>query len=255
MFGNEIEAVGNTAKGKVRLLEKNPTGYLLMSFLAGLYIALGSILMGFVGGCLTGTPAQKLVCGIVFSVGLCFVTMGGAELFTGNNFVMAVGSLTKAVSWAQTVKLWIVCYIGNLLGSIVGAAIFTATGIPGSGDVGTFFANAAANKMSGAAGNLLAKGILCNILVCIAIWCGAKLKSEGAKIAMNFCCVTTFVTCGFEHSVANMTFLSIGLMNPHEAAVNLGGFFYNLGIVTLGNMIGGILFVAVPYYLIAKDKK
>jgi nitrite transporter NirC len=255
MFGNEIEAVGNTAKGKVRLLEKNPLGYLLMSFLAGLYIALGSILMGFVGGCLTGMPAQKLVCGIVFSVGLCFVTMGGAELFTGNNFVMAVGSLTKAVTWGQTVKLWIVCYIGNLLGSIVGAALFTATGIPGSGDVGTFFANAAANKMSGAAGNLLAKGILCNILVCIAIWCGAKLKSEGAKIAMNFCCVTTFVTCGFEHSVANMTFLSIGLMNPHEATVTLGGFFYNLGIVTLGNMIGGILFVAVPYYLIAKEKK
>lgn len=254
MFKNEIEAVGNTAKGKVGLLEKNPLGYVIASFLAGLYIAFGSILMGFVGGCLTGQPAQKLVCGIVFSVGLCFVTMGGAELFTGNNFVMSVGSMTKAVSWGQTIKLWVVCYLGNLVGSVVGAAIFTMTGIPAGGDVGAFFANAAANKMAGTPANLFAKAILCNILVCIAIWCGAKLKSEGAKIAMNFCCVGTFVTCGFEHSIANMTFLSIGLMNPQGAAVSLGGFFYNLGIVTLGNMVGGILFVAVPYYLISRDK-
>ncbi|MDY3251197.1 MAG: formate/nitrite transporter family protein [Candidatus Choladocola sp.] len=255
MFKNEIEAVGNTAKGKVNLLEKNAAGYVLMSVLAGLYIGLGSILMGFVGGCMMGQPAQKLVCGIVFSVGLCFVTMGGAELFTGNNFVMAVGSMTKAVTWAKTIKLWVVCYVGNLIGSVIAAGVFTLTGIPGSGDVGTFFANAAASKMTGAPMNLFAKGILCNILVCIAIWCGAKLKSEGAKIAMNFCCVATFVTCGFEHSIANMTFLSIGLMNPHEAVVNLGGFFYNLGIVTLGNMVGGILFVAVPYYLISRDKQ
>jgi nitrite transporter NirC len=254
MFKNEIEAVGNTAKGKIGLLEKNPLGYVAASFLAGLYIAFGGILMGVVGGCLTGQPMQKLACGLVFSVGLCFVTMGGAELFTGNNFVMAIGSITKAVTWAQTVKLWVVCYLGNLVGSIFGAAIFTMTGIPGSGDIGTYFANAAATKMAGTPAALFSKAIFCNILVCVAIWCGAKLKTEGAKIAMNFCCVTTFVTCGFEHSVANMTFLTIGLMNPQGAAITLGGFFYNLIIVTLGNMVGGILFVAVPYYLIAKEK-
>lgn len=254
MFKDDFNAVANGAKAKVNLLENNPVGYVIAAIMAGLYIALGSILMGFVGGCLTGQPAQKLVCGIVFSVGLCFVTMGGAELFTGNNLVMAVGSLKKTVSWAQTIKLWVICYLGNLVGSVVAAAIFTMTGIPGSGDVGAFFANAAANKMAGTPANLFAKAILCNILVCIAIWCGTKLKSEGAKIAMNFCCVGTFVTCGFEHSIANMTFLSIGLMNPQGAAVSLGGFFYNLAIVTLGNMVGGILFVALPYYFISKEK-
>ena len=254
MFRNEIDAVGNAAKGKINLLEKNPAAYLLMSVLAGVYIAFGSILMGFVGGYMAGQPAQKLVCGTIFSVGLCFVTMAGAELFTGNNFVMAVGGMTKSVAWGKIIKLWIVCYIGNLIGSVLTAGIFTATGIPGSGEVNTFFANAAAAKVSGSAMNLLAKGVLCNILVCIAIWCGTKLKSEGAKMAMNFFCVGTFVTCGFEHSIANMTFLSIGLMNPHDAVVTLGGFAYNLGIVTLGNMIGGILFVAVPYFLISREK-
>ena len=72
---------------------------------------------------------------------------------------------------------------------------------------------------------------------------------------MAFCGVTTFVTCGFEHSIANMTFMTIGLLNPNGAAVSIGGFFYNLAIVTLGNMVGGILFVAVPYYLISRNKK
>jgi nitrite transporter NirC len=253
MFKNEIEAVGNTAKAKIGLLDRNLAGYVVASFLAGLYIGIGSIFMGITGSYMAGQPAQKLACGLVFSVGLCFVTMGGAELFTGNNFVMAVGAMTKAIAWGQAVKLWIVCYLGNLLGSVVTAALFTMTGLP-SGDVGTYFANVAATKMAGTPANLLAKAIFCNILVCVAIWAGAKLKSEGAKIAMNFCCVTTFVACGFEHSIANMTFLSIGLMNPLGASVSLGGFFYNLIIVTIGNMIGGIVFVAIPYYLIAREK-
>lgn len=254
MFRSEIEAVGNTAKNKVNLLEKNLVGYVLMSFLAGLYIAFGSILMGIVGGNMAGQPAQKLVCGIIFSIGLCLVTVAGAELFTGNNFVMAIGSLTKSVSWGKTIKLWVVCYLGNLLGSVAGAALFMATGILSTEAVNAFFTSTALAKVTGTPGNLFAKAIFCNILVCLAIWCGAKLKSEGAKLAMNFCCVGTFVTCGFEHSIANMTFLSIGLMNEHEAAVNFGSVCYNLGIVTLGNMVGGILLVAVPYFLIAGKK-
>lgn len=253
MFKNEIEAVGNTAKGKLKLLENNMTGYLLMAVLAGVFIGFGSIMMGIVGGLLAGQPAQKLICGIVFSVGLCLVTVAGAELFTGNNFVMAVGSFTKTVPWAKTIKLWVVCYIGNLIGSVATAVVFVLTGLD-TGDTGTFLSNAAAAKMAGTPLNLFTKAIFCNMLVCLAIWCGAKLKSEGAKIAMNFCCVATFVTCGFEHSVANMTFLTIGLMNPMEASVSIGGFFYNLLIVTAGNMVGGILFVALPYYLIAKEK-
>ena len=253
MFGTDIEAVSNTAKAKANLLKNDPLAYVIASVMAGLYIGFGCMIMGFEGGCLLGLPAQKLVSGIVFSVGLCFVTMGGAELFTGNNFVMSVGSMTKAVSWGRTCGLWAVCYLGNLAGSILAAWIFTLTGIPGSGDVGTFFANAAVAKATGAPMALFAKGILCNILVCIAIWCGARLKSEGAKIAINFCCVGTFVTLGFEHSVANMTFLSIGLMN--HADLTIGGAVYNLAVVTLGNMVGGILLMAVPYILISRTNR
>ena len=256
MYESDIDAVCSTAKKKIDFMDHNLRGMFLMSIMAGVYIALGSILMGVVGGVFTGGGAYstKLACGIVFSVGLCMVTMAGSELFTGNNFVLGVGGMSKAVSWGKVAKFWVICWIGNLVGSVISAAVFTMTGIPGSGDIGTFFANAASSKMAGTPANLFAKAILCNICVCVAIWCGTRLKTEIAKIMINFCCVTTFVTCGFEHSIANMTFLSIGLMNPNGFDVSLMGMIYNLVIVTLGNMVGGILFVAVPYTLTARHK-
>lgn len=254
MYLNDFNAVAGSAAAKADFLKKNPAGYVISSFLAGFFIAIGGILMGFVGGILTGLPAQKLVSGIVFSVGLCLVTMAGAELFTGNNMVMSIGSMQKTVTWGQTFRLWAVCYIGNLLGSVVAAVIFTLTAIPASGAVGEFFVNATMNKISGAPLALFAKGIMCNILVCLAVWCASRMKSEGAKIAMNFCCVGTFVTCGFEHCVANMSLLTIGYLNAGDAAITVGGMLYNLLVVTLGNMVGGILFVAVPYYFISREK-
>ena len=167
---------------------------------------------------------------------------------------MSIGSMQKTVTWGQTFRLWAVCYIGNLLGSVVAAVIFTLTAIPASGAVGEFFVNATVNKISGAPLALFAKGIMCNILVCLAVWCASRMKSEGAKIAMNFCCVGTFVTCGFEHCVANMSLLTIGYLNAGDAAITVGGMLYNLLVVTLGNMVGGILFVAVPYYFISREK-
>ncbi len=256
MYENDIVTVSTTAKNKAAFMDKNMLGFFLMSMMAGIYIAMGSILMGVVGGVFTGggAYATKLACGIVFSVGLCMVTMAGSELFTGNNFVMSVGGMSGVVAWGKIVKYWVICWIGNLAGSVLSAVIFTMTGIPGSGDIGAFFSSTAAAKMAGTPMNLFSKAILCNICVCVAIWCGARLKSEGAKLVMCFCCVTTFVTCGFEHSIANMTFLSIGLMNPNGAAVSLMGMIYNLVIVTLGNMVGGIVFVALPYYLTGKAK-
>lgn len=255
MYENDIMAMSTTAKNKANFMDNNMLGFFLMSMMAGAFIALGSMLMGVVGGTFTagGAYSTKLVNGLVFSVGLCMVTSAGSELFTGNNLVMSVGGFTKSVSWGKVVKYWVICWIGNLVGSVLFAAIFTLTGIPGSGDIGAFFASTAAGKVAGTPMNLFTKAIFCNICVCVAIWCGTRLKSEGAKLAMCLACVVTFVTCGFEHSVANMTFLSIGLMNQ-AADVAIGGVIYNLVIVTIGNVIGGVVFVALPYYLTAKAK-
>lgn len=256
MFSEEYNAVCNAAKGKINLLEKNPAGYVASAFMAGSFIALGSILMGVVGGFFSasGSPATKLVTGLIFSIGLCFVFMAGAELFTGNNFVMGAASMKGAVPWSKTIKLWVVCYLGNLLGSVVLGSLFTMTGLMGTEEVATFLQNAAAAKIAGDPLNLFAKAILCNICVCLSVWCSIKMKTETGKILMAIAGVMTFVSCGFEHSVANMTFFTIGLLTPGSAAIHLGGVLYNLAIVTAGNIIGGVLFVAVPYYLIQKEK-
>ena len=95
---------------------------------------------------------------------------------------------------------------------------------------------------------LLLRAILCNILVCLAVWCAGKCRSESAKLIMIFWCLFAFITSGFEHSIANMTLLTIGLLEPAGQAVSIGGYFYNLAVVTVGNMIGGIVFVALPYF-------
>jgi nitrite transporter NirC len=257
MYESDIEAVSATAKKKADFMDHNMPGFFLMSMMAGIYIALGSMIMGVVGGVFTagGAYSTKLMCGLVFAVGLCIVTTAGSELFTGNNLVLSIGGFTGSVSWGKIVKYWAICWVGNLAGSVLSAVIFTMTGIPGSGDIGTFFANAAAGKVAGTPAALFSKAILCNICVCIAIWCGVRLKTETARLLLCLCCVLTFVTCGFEHSVANMTFLTIGLLNPGETAITIGGVIYNLVIVTLGNMVGGVVFVALPYYLTGKAKK
>ncbi len=96
---------------------------------------------------------------------------------------------------------------------------------------------------------LFIRGILCNILVCLAVWCSFRTTNDAAKLIMVFWCLFAFITCGFEHSVANMTQLTVALLDPAGQAVSLVGYFYNLITVTLGNMVGGICFVAVPYFL------
>ena len=109
-------------------------------------------------------------------------------------------------------------------------------------------------KMSAAPVALIARGALCNMLVCLAVWCGFRCKNEAAKLMMVFWCLFAFITTGFEHSIANMTLFTEVLLNPAGQAVSLGGAVYNLVMVTIGNMIGGIVFVALPYCAASKEQ-
>lgn len=254
MFEENYEAVTKAASTKVQFFKKNPGGYFILSSLAGMYIGFGILLIFTIGGMLTGQPYLKIVMGASFGIALSLVVFAGAELFTGNNMVMASGILMKTVSVRDACKLWVVCYLGNWFGSILLAVMYKMAGLA-SGNVGEFIASAAATKMNAPFVELFMRGLLCNILVCLAVWCGIKCKSESGKLIMIFWCLFAFITSGFEHSVANMTLLTIALLEPFEQAVSLGGYFYNLFVVTLGNMVGGILFVALPYYLVAKKKE
>jgi len=256
MFHDEFMNVCNAAKGKAALLKNNPLGYFISAMVAGLFIAFGGFVTFTIGAHLSaaGSTVTKVVMAFSFASALSLVVMAGAELFTGNNFVMSSASFAKEVSWAETVKLWVVCYIGNLVGSIFAAILFHLTAIP-TGIVGEYFATIAAGKMGGTPLNLFFKAILCNTLVCLAVWCGSKMKTESGKLIMIFWCIYVFMICGFEHSVANMTVMAVGLLDPcGVAGISIAGYAYNLLFVTLGNMIGGIFFVAWPYYMIQKKK-
>ncbi len=254
MYIEDFLAMCNAAKSKVAFLKNNPLGYFIASMLAGAFVGFGVLLVFSIGGMMSGVPYTKVIMGSSFGVALSLVIIAGAELFTGNNMVMVSGVLKKTITMLDAIKLWVLCWIGNLVGSILIALLFYWAGLA-SGNVGEFIASSAQAKMEVAFLPLLVRGILCNILVCLAVWCGFRCKSESGKLIMIFWCLFVFITAGFEHSIANMTLLSISLLSPMSATVSIVGFLYNLAVVTLGNMIGGIVFVALPYYMISNKKE
>lgn len=254
MFNDEFTAAANGAAGKLKLLNNNPLGYFMLSVLAGAYIGFGILLVFTLSGALDGAPYTKLVMGCCFGVALSLVIIAGAELFTGNNLVMTAGVLRKTVTIGDAAKLWVVCWIGNLVGSALLAVIFSLTGLYSNATLSAM-TGAAAGKMTAGFIPLLTRGMLCNTLVCLAVWCGFRAKSDAGKLIMVFWCLLAFFATGFEHSIANMTLLTLALINNGgNEAITMGGYWYNLVVVTLGNMLGAILFVALPYHLASKQK-
>ena len=254
MFNEEFTAVSNAAAAKRDLLKNDPAAYFILSVMAGMFIGFGVLLVFTLSGSLAGAPYTRLVMGCTFAVALSLVTIAGAELFTGNNLVMTAGMLKKTVSAADAAKLWLVCWTGNLCGSILLAVLFNATGLYSDATL-TAMTNTAAVKMTAGFVPLLTRGILCNMLVCLAVWSGFRCKSESGKLIMVFWCILAFFATGFEHSIANMTLLTLSLINNGgNEAISVGGYFSNLLVVTLGNMIGAIVLVALPYYMSAREK-
>ena len=253
MYKDELDAVCNASISKSNLINNNILGYFVSSMLAGIYVGLGILLIFSIGGLLGDFKGTKIIMGVSFGIALSLVVIAGAELFTGNNLVMTVGMLNKKVTFADTIKVWVVSYIGNLLGSIIVALLFYLAGLS-TGAIGDFIVKTTLTKMTLSPQALLFRGILCNTLVCLAVWCSFRCKSDSGKLIMIFWCLFAFITSSYEHSIANMTLMTVGLLTPSELNVTVGGYAYNLLFVTLGNMIGGICFVAVPYHLIARDK-
>ncbi len=254
MFKDEYKAMVTGAENKLAFLERNPLGYFLLSMLAGAYIGFGVILSNTIGSSLAGEPIAKLCSGLTFGIALSLVVICGAELFTGNNMVLFSSVLAKKKKMGDVAKLWVVCWLGNLCGAIILGGLYTLTGY-GAGDIGAFMATAAAAKMSAGPIALLSRGILCNILVCLAVWAGFRTKSDAAKLIMVLWCLLAFVSSGFEHSIANMTLFTIALLRMGAEDVSFVGAIYNLLIVTVGNIIGGAFFIAVPYFIASKDTK
>jgi len=252
MFKEEINKITETAEKKMRYMQASPWGYLVLSALAGIYVGFGIILIFSIGGPIHAGagPFLKLVMGASFGIALSLVIFAGSELFTGNNMVLLVGSLQNKIPTGLVMKSWLLCYLGNLIGSVLLAwMMFHADSLAESSK--NLVLQVSSMKMNTGAKELFIRGILCNWLVCLAVWLAVKIKSEAAKLIMIFWCLFAFISSGFEHCVANMTLLSLGLLLPHGAEISLAGFGYNLTWVTLGNIVGGALFVGMAYWFTA----
>ena len=257
MFREEYLTMCGSGIKKWDLLRSTPMAYLIASMVAGMFISFGSFVSMTIGGFATaaGSTSTKFLVSFTFAAALSLVIAAGSELFTGNNMVLAAASLNRDVAWRNTLLLWVVCYAGNLIGSWILVLIFQATGLTAANEaVAQFFASTAEAKIHQSALALFTKGILCNICVCLAVWCGIKLKNEAARLIMVTWCILIFMICSFEHSFANMSIIGVGLLNPCGLDITVPGYLRNLLFVSLGNIVGGAFFVALPYYLISRER-
>jgi formate transporter len=237
-----------------------------LAVLAGSFIGLGAEFCTLtITDTGLGFGLSKLLGGLAFSLGLILVVVAGAELFTGNNLIVMAwvgGKLTLG----QVMRNWVIVYVGNLVGSL-GAAILmylTRQWTFANYHVGATALNIANAKVNLSFTEGLARGILCNALVCLAVWLCLSGRSVMDKIMAILFPITAFVASGFEHSIANMYFVPMGLLLKGEPQVlaaagkvtsdlvnlNLQGFIANLISVTTGNIFGGGFMVAVVYWFI-----
>jgi len=227
-----------------------------LAILAGAFIALGSLF--FTVTMTTATTGQppafglmRLVGGLTFSLGLILVVVGGAELFTGNNLI-AMAWASGRVTTQQVMRNWGWVYLGNLVGAVGTVVLVWLAGVQtmGDGAVGETMVQIARSKIALDPVSALARGVLCNVLVCLAVWLCMGARTVTDKILAIVFPITAFVACGFEHSVANMYFLPIGvaLAAGTSAPLSVTGALSNLALVTLGNVLGGTVLVALVYW-------
>ena len=246
-----------------------------LAVLAGAFIGLGAmfattVLAGAEGVLPFGV--SRLLSGVVFCLGLILVVVGGAELFTGNNLMVMAWAAGK-VSPREMLRAWAIVYVGNFIGAVGTAGIVFLSGqyLSGKGSVAGVALTIATNKVSLSFEHGLFLGILCNVLVCLAVWLAYGARTTADKIMAIVFPVSAFVVAGFEHSVANMYFIPLGLIikawapaamwtqigatSVNYAALTWAGLVDNLIPVTLGNIIGGGGLVGLVYWLVYLRKR
>ncbi|ACV23522.1 Formate channel 1 [Slackia heliotrinireducens] len=259
----------NVAIGKTKL---TPLSTFALAVMAGMLIATGATFMLLVKGDTNlGFAASQLLGGLCFSLGLLCVIIAGAELFTGN-CLMVCAAADKKISWGAVLKNWGIVYVGNLVGSLLMVAILLGANYAGmaGGAVGDAMINVANSKISLSPSAIFFRGIMCNWLVCLAVWMGFAGRTVIDKVFTSIFPVMAFVACGFEHCVANMFFLPMGIaalntvgytgeIDPAKLdaimqTVTAGGACYNIALATLGNIVGGAILVGMIYW-VAYHKK
>ena len=228
---------------------------LILAVFAGAFIAFGAVASTASSATLSGGWAT-VVKSAVFPVGLILVVICGAELFTGNCLLLAP-AVGRDIKVTSLFKNWGIVYCGNIIGSVLIALIVVYSGIQsvaGSDAIKNACITVATNKCNMNFGIAILRAIPCNMLVCLAVWTAMSSKSVAGKILAIFFPIFAFVACGFEHSVANMYYLTAGLLSGSAEGLNIGNALLCLLSTTLGNIIGGAL-IAIPFHFLYRQKK
>jgi formate transporter len=243
-----VETVG-VAKAKLATLP-----LLMLGVLAGAFIGLGSMLFVIVRADPTlGPAASQIVGGVVFSLGLVLVTVAGAELFTGNNLLVMAWA-DGLIGSRDVLRNWLLVCAANFVGAAGLAVLVFASGhtAMAGGAIGRTVLRIALAKQDLPALEAFTRGVLCNVLVCMAVWMAMAGRSVVDRIAAVVFPVTAFVAAGFEHSIANMYLMPLAMLvqQPGGPAVTWGGMAANLAMVIAGNLLGGSVLVGLTYYVI-----
>jgi nitrite transporter NirC len=250
-----LEDQETSAVTKARAAKTSTGKYLATSAMAGAYVGVAVVLLVTVSASFVAakSPSAKLVQGAVFGVALTLVVFAGAELFTGNVMVMLQGLMRRRVRALDVVVVWVASLLGNLAGSLLFAALVNASGVltagATKGQQTIFMATLAGivkSKAGLSGGQLFMRSILCNMLVCLALWMAARTRSDAAKLICLWWALLAFIASGFEHSIANMTVFGLGIFG-HVPLASWAEMTRNLVFTVPGNVLGGGLLVGLAY--------
>ena len=247
------EMAAKAASLGVKKAHMNVASMFVLAVLAGSFIAFGAVFSTTLvagAGEFLSYGVTRLLAGLGFSMGLILVVIGGAELFTGNNLI-AMAWASRLISRREVMRNWCLAYVGNVAGCLgtVLLVVWADVGGLGNGAVGETVVRIARAKVELGPLEALARGILCNALVCLAVWLAIGARSVTDKILAIVFPVTAFVALGFEHSIANWFFLPFGYVLDGQGGVTAAAAARNLVLVTIGNLLGGTLLVASVYWV------
>lgn len=254
MYDKELDAFAEAAVSKYEKAKNSPIRYLMGAVIAGFFIVVAIIFSNVTAAVFyeKSPEVAKFFGAFLFPIAIVLIVFVGGDLFTGNTMTMAMGIYNKKVTLGNTLRVWVLSYIGNFIGAFVLGGLVVLSGSARE-ILTTYYEAIIPGKLELDPLTLFIRGILCNYLVCLAVFVGKKMETEIGKLVVMFCVITTFVIAGFEHCIANMgTFTIAGFLLGGLPAKQV---IINFVFVTLGNIVGGAFLLAWPFKFVSSKTK
>ncbi|TDR77918.1 formate/nitrite transporter family protein [Paludibacterium purpuratum] len=252
---NPLPYVVAESARKRQVMNSSPLRYFLSAVMAGGLIAVVLIVSLLLGQALhlAGSPMYYAASAGFFGTALCTIIVSKTELFTSNVMYMAVGLLSRRVSWKELGKSWFLVYAGNFTGALLLALMYAQTGALSHLPANHLLFDVIGHKVHADSWAIFWKGALCNWIICLAVWVPLRLSNDMAKLAMTMLLVFVFFFSGYEHSIANMAFFSLSWFASAGVTPDWADTLHNLIPATLGNIAGGAIGVAALNFYLERD--